>query len=317
MTAEAVLLEKAPSAQVGALLTALHAKGETAEELSSFVEVIRQAAPPSRLDQPLVLDICGTGGGSPATFNISTAAAFVVAGAGIPVLKLARRETSDRTGSAECLAALGLPVAASAREAAAALAAAGAAFVAPAWSAPPLARIAALRRDIGIPTLLDLLPILIHPAGVTHRMIGVANPRHIEPVARVSATLGHTRVLVLHGMGIDEVTLEGETRCYEFSDRHVRGLKIDPLALGFSYASAASLRGEDSASGNAELLERILLDEERSPRRDAVILNAAVGIWVAGRARFLGEGVQTALSTLANGKAHAVLRTLRNFFQER
>ncbi len=314
--ADAILAGKAPPAQTGALVLALHAKGETVDELAPFARTLKDAISPVDPGMPLLVDLCGTGGDGKGTFNISTAAAFVVAGAGIPVAKLARGPVVSRAGSAETLAALGVPCLESPKEAIAAARETGISFVEPPWENAALARVIALRRDLGIPTFLDLLPILVHPVAVTHRMIGVANPRHLDPVARAAGELGHDRVLVLHGLGLDEVTLEGETRCYEAADRVVRGLKIDPLALGFSYASSTALKGGSPAE-NARLIERILLDEERSPRRDVVILNAAVAIWETGKARFLGEAVQLSLSSLATGKAHARLRALRAHLKSR
>ncbi len=314
--ADAILGGKVTQAQAGALILALHIKGETTEELAAFVRALRIHITPLTVLKTPLMDFCGTGGDDHGTFNISTATSFVVAGSGLPVTKLVQGTVSSRSGSAECIKELGVSCATSEREIRDVLDETGMAFVTPPWTHPALGRVSALRHELGVPTFLDLLPLFVHPVNVTHRLIGVANPRHLEPVARVSSELGHARVLALHGLGLDEVTLEGETRCYEASDRAVRGLKIDPLALGFSYASIGTLKGGTPAE-NARLLERILLDEERSPKRDIVILNAAVAIWVSGKARFLGEGVQFALSTLASGKAHAKLRALREYYGSR
>lgn len=312
--ADGLLAGRIPPAQTGALVLALLAKGETVEEISPFAHALKEALKPVPPGIPLLADLCGVGE-TKGTFDIWAAAAFVVAGAGVPVAKLARDGGAAR-GTGDPLAALGTPCLPSPRAALEAVSETGLAFVAPAWENPALARVVSLRRELGIPTFLDLLPVLVHPIAVTHRVIGTANPRHLDPVARAAGELGHQRVLVLHGLGLDTATLEGETRCYEAADRAVRGLKIDPLALGFSYASSASLKGGTPAE-NARLIERILLDEERSSKRDVVILNAAVAIWETGKARFLGEAVQMALSSLATGKAHAKLRALREYLKSR
>lgn len=313
--AEGLLGGRISPAQAGALVLALLAKGETVEEISPFAQALKESVKPVAPGMPLLADLCGTGGDAKGAFDIWGAAAFVVAGAGVPVAKLACDAGATR-GGGDMLSALGVPCLPTPRAALEAVSETGLAFVAPPWENPALARAVALRRDLGISTFLDLLPVLVHPIAVTHRVIGTTNPRHLDPVARAAGELGHQRILVLHGLGLDTATLEGETRCYEAADRSVRGLKIDPLALGFSYASSASLKGGTPAE-NARLIERILLDEERSAKRDAVILNAAVVLWETGKARFLGEAVQVALSSLATGKAHARLRALREYLKSR
>jgi anthranilate phosphoribosyltransferase len=303
-----VMEGEATPAQLGGLLLALRMRGEKVDELTGFAKAMRErvlsvTAPDG------AIDTCGTGGDGSKTFNISTAAALVVAAAGVPVAKHGNRAMSSATGSADVLEALGIPIYLSASEATDVLAADGFAFLfAPSYN-PAMKHAGPVRRELGVPTAFNLLGPMTNPAGVRRQVIGVADPTVAAKVAHVLHHLGTQRALVVHGDGVDELPLDGSGVAYDVSSGDVRKRRINSTSLGLVSAASTDLRGGD-ASENAAIIEGIL-EGEPGARRDVVLLNAGAALLVAGRAPTLRHGVHLAAQTIDTGRARVLLRRLR------
>ncbi len=305
---DAMMDGSATPAQVGALLALWRAKGETVEELAGLVGSMRAHAVAVELPRPAV-DTCGTGGDRSGSFNISTAAALVVAGAGCPVAKHGNRAASSRAGSADVLEALGVRIQLSPRGVAACVEAAGIGFMlAPAYH-PAMRHVAAPRRELGIRTAFNLLGPLANPAGVRHQALGTVDADLTRRLAAVLAELGHHHALVFTGPeGLDELGLAGPSLCLEVRDGVVTEGVVDPQALGLAPAPAAALRGGD-ATANAATIRRVL-EGEVGPAADVVLLNAAAALVAADHAPTLGEGLAMARASLAGGGAGQALERL-------
>lgn len=296
-------------AQVGAFLALLRAKGETAQELTGLVTSMREHCVPVRLDVE-ALDTCGTGGDRHGTFNISTAAAMVVAGAGLPVAKHGNRAASSRCGSADVLEALGVTVDLPPQGVSACVAEAGMGFMFALTYHPAMRHVGAPRRELGIRTVFNILGPLSNPAAVPFQALGVSDPGLAARMAAVLAELGTVRALVFSGPeGLDELGLSGPSRLWTVTSGRVEEGEIDPLGLGLERSGREALRGGDS-SQNAALVERIL-GGEQGPRTDVVALNAAAGLVAGGRATDLSQGLAMARESLGSGAAAEVLRRLR------
>lgn len=298
----------ATDVEAASFLGALAARGETADELAAAAAVLRarvvKATAPAG-----AIDVCGTGGDGARTLNISTAVAFVAAGAGAIVAKHGNRAASSASGSSDVLAALGVAIDVSPEVSAKAFASAGCAFLFAPRHHPDLGRLAALRRGLGVRTIFNLLGPLANPAGVVRQIVGVASPAQLETMAGALARLGAEHAFVLHGAdGVDEATLSGDTHIVEVRSGALRRFRIHPSDVGLPTAPTAALRGGDSARNAAAL--RALLDGERSAYRDAVIFNAALALLVAGKARALAEGAEAAARSIDSGAAARSLRTL-------
>ncbi len=306
---EIVRGEAAPVAAAG-LLVALRARGETVGELVAIARVLREAAETAPLPDPRTVDTCGTGGDGAGTFNISTTAAIVAAGAGVPVAKHGNRAVSSRAGSIDVLEALGvvvdLPVEASARI----LREVGLApFLAP-RAHPAMHHLAPVRRELGVRTLMNAMGPLLHPLGVRRQVVGVYDPHLVEVLAAALRELGTERALVVHGSdGLDEITLTGPTRAAWAGPEGVRTFEIDPAELGLGRAPAEALRG-GGPEENAAILREILEARDRGPRRDVVCLNAAAALLVGGRVADLAEGIEVAAQALDSGAAAERLEAL-------
>ena len=298
----------ATPAQLGGLLLALRMRGETVDELAGFARAMRERALP--VDAPDgAVDTCGTGGDGSRTFNISTASAMVVAAAGVPVAKHGNRAVTSASGSADVLEALGIPIDLDPTSASDALARNGFAFMfAPSYH-PAMRHAGPVRRELGVPTAFNLLGPMTNPAGVRRQVIGVADPAAAEKVAQVLLLLGVDRALVVRGEGIDELPLDGTGVMYDVSASGVTMREIDAQALGLGRAGTSELRGGDAAA-NAAIVESVL-DGERGPRRDVVLLNAGAALVAAGRAESLTDGIELAAETIHNGRAQALLGRLR------
>jgi anthranilate phosphoribosyltransferase len=300
---------EASPAQLAALLIALRVRGETVEELTGFAQAMRQRVVSVRAPEGAI-DTCGTGGDGASTFNISTAAALIVAASGVPVAKHGNRAVTSQAGSADVLEALGVPIDLGPAEAADALSSTGFAFLfAPAYH-PAMRHAGPVRRELGVPTCFNLLGPLTNPAGVRRQVMGVADPAAAARVARVLHALGAERAFVVHGDGVDELPLAGAGVLYDVSPAGVRRRRVDAAALGLRSAPADELRGGGGAE-NAATIEAILDGRERGPRRDVAVLNAGAALAVAGRARRLREGVELAAATIDGGAAAALLERLR------
>jgi anthranilate phosphoribosyltransferase len=296
-------------AQIAALAVALRAKGETVEEIAGFATVLREKAIRVTTARDGLVDTCGTGGDGTHTFNISTAAAIVAAGAGVGIAKHGNRALSSQCGSADVLDALGIQTVAPDRVGDV-IDRAGIGFMFAPAHHPALKHAASARRALGVRTVFNLLGPLANPAFVRRQLVGVFDPALTETVARVLASLGSERVFVVHGSdGSDEVTTAGETRVTSLHEGRVDTFTFAPEAVGLPRADAAALRGGTPAENAASITA--LLDGATGPKRDAVVLNAGFAITVAGRAASIQEGVALAAQSIDSGHARAVLDNLR------
>ena len=297
--------------QIAALLMGLALKGERPAELAGFARAMRARA--VRLDDevPDVFDTCGTGGDGTHTFNVSTAAAIVLAGAGVRVAKHGNRAVSSRAGSADVFEALGVNLEASGARVLEALREAGLAFfLAPQWH-PSMRHAGPVRRELGVRTAFNLVGPLTNPAGARRQVVGVSRPEHTELVARTLGVLGTDRAWVVHGAGgLDELSTLGHTKVSELRDGAVNTFYVHPADLGLRQATLADLAG-GTAAENAELVRR-LLDGELGARRDIVLLNAAAALLVAGVAETLADGLIGAAASLDSGRARIALDQLRS-----
>ncbi len=294
-------------AQVAAAVTALRIRGETVEEIAAFATAMREAA--RTLDHPYdAIDTCGTGGDGQHTFNISTAAALVLAGAGLKVAKHGNRAMSSKSGSSDVLAVLGVNLQAGPAQQRRSLDEAGIAFLfAPAYHGA-MRHVGPVRAEIGFRTVFNLLGPLSNPAGAKRQVMGVYDPRLLEPLAEVLGRLGATRAWTVHGQGLDELTTTGETEVAEWKDGAVRRFTVTPEDAGLPRASLDALRGGD-AEENALAL-RALLDGAKGAYRDIVLLNAAAALVVADRAADLAEGAVMAAAVIDDGRAAKALADL-------
>ncbi|PYS96257.1 MAG: anthranilate phosphoribosyltransferase [Acidobacteria bacterium] len=306
---EAIMDGRVPPAPLAAFLVALRMRGETVAEIAAFARVMRERA--TRIDAGggIVLDTCGTGGDGAGTFNISTVAAFVVAGCGVPVAKHGNRSVSSRCGSADLLQGLGVRLDAEVALVERALREAGFAFLfAPALHGA-MRHAAPVRRELGVRTVFNLLGPLTNPAGARHHLLGVYDPARVEGLAEVLRELGSERALVVHGDGLDEIALHGETRAAELRGGRVRTFILTPEDAGLRRAPLSEVSG-GSVEENVDIA-RGVLKGERGPRRDIVLLNAAAALMVAGRAGDLRAGVAQAGHALDSGAALRVVEALR------
>lgn len=299
---------EATAAQTGAFLMALRVRGETDAEITGAAralrsKMIRVAAPPD------AIDVVGTGGDDSGSYNISTCAALIVAGAGVPVAKHGNRALSSRCGAADVLAALGVRIGVGAATVERCVREAGIGFMfAPAHHLA-LTHVGPARRELGTRTAFNLLGPLINPAGVRHHLVGVYSPRWVEPVARVLGELGSSRAYVVHGSdGLDEITGTGPTLVAELVGGTVRTFEITPEDAGLPLAPAGALKGGDATENSAALRE--VLSGKPGPYREAAVLNAGAALLVAGRAGSIREGVALAASSVDSGEAAARLDRL-------
>ncbi len=309
---EAVLAGEATAAQVGAILLGLRQKGERAPELVGAARVLRALATVLPDVPPGAVDTCGTGGDGAGTFNVSTAAALVVAGAGVPVAKHGNRAVSGSAGSADVLEELGVPIELPVAVQAACLREVGLVFLfAPAFH-PVLRRVAAIRRELGVRTLFNLVGPLVNPAGVRRQVVGVGDARYLEPVAEALATLGAERAWVVHGAGgLDELGLEGESDVVEVVAGARRRFRVRAGDAGLTEAPITALRVA-SAAESAERIRGVLAGVP-GPSRDIVVLNAAAALVVAGAAPNLETGARHAAAAIDGGAAARVLADLGRF----
>jgi anthranilate phosphoribosyltransferase len=294
-------------AQVAAAVTAMRLRGETVGEITACARVMRRAA--LALVHPhQVIDVCGTGGTGLSTFNVSTAVAFVVAGAGLKVAKHGNRTMTRRSGSADVLTELGVNISANLAQQRQALDKAGVCFLfAPAHHGA-MRHVSPIRQELGFRTVFNLLGPLANPAGAQRQVLGVFDSRWVEPLARVLGALGTERAWVVHGEGLDEMTTTGETQVAEWRDGAIRLLNVTPEAVGLPRATLADLAGGDPAS-NAEAI-RTLLAGAAGPYRDIVLLNAAAALLVGDRVETLRDGVALAATSIDDSHGALALERL-------
>jgi anthranilate phosphoribosyltransferase len=331
-----VLTGKCTDAQIAALLVALRMKGETVEEIVGFAEAIRAAASPlpiarresenaldvsgtgrdalmeyAGVESPLV-DTSGTGGDASGTFNISTATAFVTAGAGVRVAKHGNRSISSKCGSADVMEALGVNIQLSPERAAQCLREIGICFLYAPNLHPAMKQVQAVRRDLRMRTMFNLLGPLTNPARASGQVVGVYALDLVEKLAEALSMLGLHRALVVHGLdGLDEVTITGPTRVAEARDGAVKTYEIEPEEFGMARSTLAEVAGGDAAE-NAAII-RGVLEGKKSPHRDVVLLNSAAALVAAGRADHVAGAIPIAAKSIDSGAAARKLTALVGF----
>jgi len=304
---DACLRGEPTPAQVAAALTALRMRGETVEEISAFAQAMREAA--TTLDHPYdVVDTCGTGGDGQHTYNISTAAALVLAGAGVKVAKHGNRALSSKSGTSDVLAVLGVNLAASPAQQRRALDEANIAFLFAPAHHTAMRHVTPIRAELGFRTVFNLIGPLSNPARARRQLMGVYDPRLVGPLAEALGRLGATRAWVVHGQGLDELTTTGETEVAEYHGGTVRRFTVSPESAGLPRAAIADIRGGEPED-NARAL-RALLDGQAGAYRDIVLLNAAAALIVAERAADLAEGAALAAQVIDDGRAAQALAAL-------
>ncbi len=304
-----IMAGEATPAQIGSYLTALRMKGETVEEITGSVRAMRNSAVavrPAASPADLV-DTCGTGGDGAGTFNISTTAAFVVAGAGQKVAKHGNRSVSSKSGSADVLLALGVNLDLTPEQVAQAIDQVGLGFLFAPKLHPAMKHAIGPRRELGVRTIFNILGPLTNPAGAMSQVIGVYDGQLTEPLAKVLAELGSRGAFVVHGHGgLDELTTTGPNRVSRLANGQVVTDTLDPAELGFAKAMPADLVG-GTAEENAEITRNILGGRENGARRDVVVLNAAAALVAAGKAADLSAGIRLANESIDSGAAQEVL----------
>lgn len=302
----------ATSAQIAAILTALRMKGETVAEITGFARVMREMALRINPRCDNLIDTCGTGGDRLKTFNISTTAAFVVAGAGVAVAKHGNRSVTSKSGSADVLEALGINLAVTPAQVSACIEEIGIGFLFAQHFHPAMKYAAPVRREIGIRTVFNILGPLTNPASARYQLLGVYDAALTEPLAQVLGQLGSTRAFVVHGLiGLDEWSTAGRTQVSELSNGTVKTYTLSPQDVGLPEATPEELAGGNPAE-NAELMER-LLQGESGPRRNIVMINAAAALVAVGQATKISDGLELAARALDSGAAMEKLQALREF----
>jgi anthranilate phosphoribosyltransferase len=307
-----ILAGKATPAQLGAFLVGLRVRGETVDEVAGFVESLRAAAVPVRPKSQGLVDLCGTGGDGLGTINISTAASLVAAAAGAPVAKHGNRSASSLCGSADVLEALGVPIELEPTQIERSIDELGFGFLFAPRHHPAMRHVAGVRRELKLRTVFNLLGPLANPAGVRRQLLGVFADELRVLMGSVLSALGVEMAWIVHGDGgIDEVSLSGPTRVTEVDAKGRRELEVAPEDAGLARRPLTELRGGD-ARANAAAIESVLRGEPGAPR-DAVVLNAAAALVVAGKAADLPEGAARASEAIASGAARRLLDALRAF----
>jgi anthranilate phosphoribosyltransferase len=298
----AIVSGQAPDSLMAAFLMGLRVKGETPEELYGCARAMRAAARTIRPRRRPLVDTCGTGGDGSHTFNISTAAALVISGAGAAVAKHGNRALSSRCGSADVLEALGLRLLADPDQVERCIDEVGFGFLFAPYFHPATRHAAGVRRALGVRTVFNLLGPLTNPAGAEGQVIGVFQASWCAPLARAAGMLGVRRCLVVHGAGgADELTLEGPVRIAHLQDGEVREEDLDPASLGFAPVPLAALRGGGAEDNAARI--RSVLEGAPGPARQVVLLNAAAAAVAAEMAEDLAEGLEVARRALDSGAA--------------
>lgn len=299
---DAIMSGEAGDAQTAGFLIALRAKGETADELAGLAATVRSHAQPVAPPASPFIDTCGTGGGR-STFNISTTATFVVAGAGVAVAKHGNRSATSKCGSADVLEALGARIDLDPDGVSRCLEETGLGFMFAPAHHPAFRHIVPVRRALGVRTIFNLLGPLTNPAGAPRQLLGVSDPTYLERMGRALQLLGCERALLVCGRdGMDEVSSGAVSDTVEVDADGIRRGEIDPAALGIAPPADGDIAGGDPAH-NAEVL-RAVLGRARGPARDVVVLNAAAAIWLAGCAGTLDEAVPMAEASIDEGAAH-------------
>jgi len=304
-----IMTGEATPLQVAAFLTALRMKGESVEEITGAARVMREKAHRVNVGSKTVLDTCGTGGDQKGTFNISTTAAFVLAGAGVNVAKHGNRSVSSQSGSADVLGALGVKVDAPKERVEQCIAKIGIGFLFAPLLHEAMKYAVQPRRDIGIRTIFNILGPLTNPAMASHQLIGIYSGELVGMIAHVLKNLGSVRAMVVHGLeGLDEISLCGPTKVAELRDGQVKEYTIEPEQFGLQRCRLEELRG-GSAEQSAVIVKGVL-EGKPGPARNVVLLNGGAALYVSGSAATMPDGIRLAAESIDSGKARQKLEQL-------
>jgi anthranilate phosphoribosyltransferase len=304
------VFEDATDAQIGALLSGLRAKGETEAEIAGFAQGMRAAARTIDPDRQPLVDTCGTGGDDYDTINVSTASALVASGAGVSVAKHGNYSVSSPTGSADVLEAVGVPVEAEPPAVERGIEEAGIGFMLAPVFHPAMKAVIGPRQELGVRTVFNVLGPLTNPAGADAQVLGVYDPDLVPLIARALAHMPVEHALVVHGSGMDEIAIHGETTVAEVRGESVEEYVLEPEDFGLSRADVDAIAG-GTPTENAADLEGILDGSVTGPKRDVVLANAGAAIYVAGEAASLREGVEAARQSIESGAAREKLEALQ------
>jgi len=308
--AATAVFEGATEAQIGALLAALRAKGETETEIAGFAEGMRDAARTIDPDRGTLVDTCGTGGDDYDTINVSTTSAMVAAGAGVPVAKHGNYSVSSSSGSADVLEEVGVNVEAEPPAVEGHIEEEGVGFMLAPVFHPAMKAVIGPRKELGMRTVFNVLGPLTNPAGADAQVVGVYDPDLVPVLARALARMDVERAMVVHGSGLDEVAVHGETTVAEVDHGDISEYTLAPADLGLEHHDIEAIAG-GTPEANAADMQAILEGEERGAKRDIILANAGAAVYVAGGADSLEEGVDRAAEAIDSGAAAAKLDDLR------
>jgi anthranilate phosphoribosyltransferase len=310
---DTIMRGDATPSQIAAFITALRMKGETVDEITGLAEKMREHAINIHPHQKNLVDTCGTGGDVSGTFNISTVAAFVAAGAGIPIAKHGNRSVSSKCGSADVLEALGVKINLEPKKVEACINEVGIGFIFAPNFHKAMKFAMPSRKEIGIRTVFNILGPLTNPAGASAQVLGVFNPDLTEMLANVLKNLRTTHALVVHGLdGLDEISISGKTKISELKNGKNKTFKLSPKDVGLAKGEKEDLLG-GSANENAAIALEILKGKEKGAKRACVLLNAAAAIYVGGKAKNINEGIKLAAESIDCGLAMKKLDELIKF----
>ncbi|MCU4751501.1 anthranilate phosphoribosyltransferase [Halobacteria archaeon AArc-curdl1] len=307
--ASSAIFETATPAQIGALLAALRAKGETEAEIAGFAEGMRDAARTIDPDRSPLVDTCGTGGDDYDTINVSTTSAIVAAGAGVPIAKHGNYSVSSSSGSADVLEEVGVTVDAEPPAVEQAIETDGIGFMLAPVFHPAMKAVIGPRKELGMRTIFNVLGPLTNPAGADAQVVGVYDPELVPVLARALARMDVDRALVVHGDGTDEIAIHGETQVAEVDGDAVETYTLEPEDLGLERASIDAIAGGTPAE-NAADMRGIVEGDLEGPKRDVILANAGAALYVGGEATSLGAGADMALEAVRSGDASATLERL-------
>ncbi len=302
-----IMSGEATPSQIGGFLMALRVRGETVAEISGAVATMRAKMLPVKAPANAI-DIVGTGGDASGSYNVSTCAAFIVAGAGVPVAKHGNRALSSKSGAADALVALGINIEIGPDAISTCIGEAGVGFMFAPLHHSAMRHVGPTRVELGTRTIFNLLGPLSNPAGIRRQLVGVFSPQWVEPVAHVLKELGSETVWVVHGDGLDEMTTTGTTLVAALENGKIRTFETTPEQVGLARADHRDLKGADAAHNAAAL--RAVLAGEKNAYRDIAVLNAAGALVVAGKAKTLADGIEIASHSIDNGSALSVLELL-------
>ncbi len=307
---EEIMREAATPAQIAAFLMALRMKGETVDEITGAARAMREFVKRIHVAEDVVLDTCGTGGDIKHTFNISTISAFVAAGCGLVVAKHGNRAVSSRCGSADLLEALGVNINIDKQKVEECLKKVGIGFLFAQNLHPAMKSVAAIRKELGLRTIFNLLGPLTNPAFATHQLLGVYDPALLKIMAKVLGNLGIRHAMVVHGAdGLDEITTTAKTQACELKNKKVRCYTLNPSEFGIKKARLKDLEG-----GNTDDNARIalaILQGEKGPKRDIVVFNAGCAVYTADKTKSIKEAILLAKEAINSGNALRKLEGLR------